>query len=148
MPKWVQQFAKYKINHPKICPKTFNFLCQSAEISPNQATLLPDNIFNSSSSWSCCCDFWANANYLNCLYSPLSLPRWLDKILSDGKFSFTCGSWTGWPDLAKFRHFDTILKVLGKCLRVYLVFSEILILLWQKWITIGQVFIVVDGRML
>ena len=26
MPKWVQKFAKYKINHPIICPNTFIFL--------------------------------------------------------------------------------------------------------------------------
>ena len=48
-----------------------------------------------------------------------------------------------WPDLAKFRHFGTIL---GKFLRDYLVFGKILILLWQNYLTIGQVFIVVDGQ--
>ena len=37
-----------------------------------------------------------------------------------------------WPDLTKFRHFGTILKVLGKLLKLYLVFGKILILLWQK----------------
>ena len=45
------------------------------------------------------------------------------------------------PDLAKFRHF-------GKILMVYLVFGKILILLWQKRFTIGQVFIVVNGQTL
>ena len=47
------------------------------------------------------------------------------------------------PDLAKFRHSGTILKVLGKFLRVYLVFGKMLILLWQKCNDIGQVFMVV-----
>ena len=37
MPKWVQKFAKYKINHPRYCPKTFK-LCQSGEILPNLVT--------------------------------------------------------------------------------------------------------------
>ena len=31
MPKWVQKFAKYKINHPKICPKTFNYFAKVAK---------------------------------------------------------------------------------------------------------------------
>ena len=53
-----------------------------------------------------------------------------------------------WPDLAKFRHFGTILKVLGKILRDYLIFGKILILLWQKCFTIGQVLVVVDGKIL
>ena len=52
------------------------------------------------------------------------------------------------PDLAKFRHFGTILKALGKFLMVYLVFGKILIILWQKCFNIGQVFIVVDGQIL
>ena len=46
----------------------------------------------------------------------------------------------------KFHHFGTILKVLGKFLRDYLVFGNFLILPWQKCYAIGQVFIVVDGR--
>ena len=37
------------------------------------------------------------------------------------------------------------LKVLGKFLRVYLVFAKMLILLWQKCYAIGQVLIVVDS---
>ena len=36
-----------------------------------------------------------------------------------------------WPDMAKFRHFGKIFKVLGKILRVYLVFGKILKLIWQ-----------------
>ena len=47
------------------------------------------------------------------------------------------------PDLAKFGHFGTIFKVLGKFLRVYLVFVEMLISLWPKCDVLGQVFIVV-----
>ena len=61
-------------------------------------------------------------------------------------FAFT--SCPVWPDLAKFRHFGTILKVLGKFLRVCLVFGKILILLWKECYAIGQVFIVVDGHIL
>ena len=53
-----------------------------------------------------------------------------------------------WPDLAKFRHFGTILKVLGKILRDYFVFDKILILLCQKCFTIGQLFVVGDGQIL
>ena len=41
--------------------------------------------------------------------------------------------------------FGKFFKVLGKFLRVYLVFGKILILLQQKRYTIGHVFIVVDG---
>ena len=41
--------------------------------------------------------------------------------------------------------FGIILKVLGNFLRVYLVFGDNLILLWQKCYEIGQVFIPVDG---
>ena len=43
-----------------------------------------------------------------------------------------------WPDLAKFRHFGTILKVLGKFLQVYLVFSKMWIFLWQKMLLLGK----------
>ena len=53
-----------------------------------------------------------------------------------------------WPDLAKFRHFGTILKVLGAFLMAQLVFGKILMLLLLKFFTIGQVFIVVDGQIL
>ena len=53
-----------------------------------------------------------------------------------------------WPDLSKFRHISTLFKVLGNFLRVYLVFGKIMILLWQKCFTIGQVFIAVDGQIL
>ena len=31
MPKWVKKFAKYKINHSKNCPKTFNFFAKVAK---------------------------------------------------------------------------------------------------------------------
>ena len=51
-----------------------------------------------------------------------------------------------WPDLAKCRHFDTILKVLGAFLRVYLACGNFYILLWQKCFAIGQIFIVVDSQ--
>ena len=50
-----------------------------------------------------------------------------------------------WPELPKFRHFGTILNVLGKSQRVYLVFGKMFILLWQKCHGIGQVFIVVNS---
>ena len=43
-----------------------------------------------------------------------------------------CFTITVWPGLAKFRHFGTILKVLGKFLRVNLVFGKMLILLSPK----------------
>ena len=38
---------------------------------------------------------------------------------------------TVWPDLAKFRQFGKIFKVLGNFLRVYLLFGNILDQLWQ-----------------
>ena len=53
-----------------------------------------------------------------------------------------------WPDLAKFCHFGTIVKVLGAFLKAHLLFGKILILLLLKCFTIGQVFIVVDGQIL
>ena len=57
-----------------------------------------------------------------------------------------CGRATVWPDLAKFHHVGTILKVLVKFFRVCLVFGKIMILLWQKCFTIGQVLIAIDGQ--
>ena len=48
----------------------------------------------------------------------------------------------------KFATFGTILKVLGKIVRVYLVFGKILIVLWQKCFIIWQTFIIVDGQIL
>ena len=53
-----------------------------------------------------------------------------------------------WPDLAKFRHFGTIMKELGNFLRVFLVFGKMLSLLWQKCFAICQVFIVVNSHIL
>ena len=53
-----------------------------------------------------------------------------------------------WRDLTKLCHFGTIIKVLGKFLKVYLVFGKMLILLWQKCYAVGQVFIVVDSNIL
>ena len=47
---------------------------------------------------------------------------WRDVILSIS--IDTCWRLVVWPDLAKFRRFVTILKVLGKFLRVYLVFGN------------------------
>ena len=45
-----------------------------------------------------------------------------------------------------WRNSGTILKVYVKFLRVYLVFGNMFILLWQKCYAIEQVFIVVDGQ--
>ena len=53
-----------------------------------------------------------------------------------------------WPDLAKFRHFGKIFKVLGNFSRIHLLFGKILNLLWQILCAIGQVFIEVNGQML
>ena len=44
----------------------------------------------------------------------------------------------GWPDLAKFRHFVKIYKVLAIFLRVYLVLGKSLNLLWQNLFPIGR----------
>ena len=52
-----------------------------------------------------------------------------------------------WLDLVKFRRLGTILKVLGKFLKVYLVFSKIFILPCQKCYAVGKVFIVVFGKL-
>ena len=38
-----------------------------------------------------------------------------------------------WPNLAKFCHFGKILNILGKIVRLNLVFGEFLILFWQKY---------------
>ena len=53
-----------------------------------------------------------------------------------------------WLDLAKFRNFGTILKVLGKFLWVYLVFGKFLSYCSKNVFTIGHVFIVVDKPIL
>ena len=57
------------------------------------------------------------------------------------------GSLSVWPYLEKFCHFGTIFKVLGKFVRVNLVFCKMLILLRQKN-AIGQVLIVRDSYIL
>ena len=44
-----------------------------------------------------------------------------------------------WPYCANFCHFGTILKVLGKFLRVYLVLGNSFTILWQKCNAIGDV---------
>ena len=51
-----------------------------------------------------------------------------------------------WPDLAKFGHFGNILKVLGICLRVYLLLCKISNLHWQLWFHIGPNFRFVNGQ--
>ena len=76
------------------------------------------------------------------------LPRLTEEFCElTGKMSYTT-FWSVWPDLATFRHFGTILKVLGKYLKVYLVLGNVLLLFKQKCFTIGQVFIIVDGQVL
>ena len=52
------------------------------------------------------------------------------------------------PDLAIYRHFGKILKALGNFDPVYLVFGNTLNLLWQLNYAIGQISIVVNGRIL
>ena len=42
------------------------------------------------------------------------------------------------PDSAKFRHFGNILKALVNFDKVYLVFGQILNLLWQFFMILGQ----------
>ena len=54
----------------------------------------------------------------------------------------------GWPDLAKFRHFYKIFKVLGYFLSISFLFGIILDQLWQILYAIGEVFIDVNGQML
>ena len=49
-----------------------------------------------------------------------------------------------WPDLAKFRHFGYILKVLGDNVSVYLVLGKNLKLLWSTFYAIGQISIVAN----
>ena len=53
-----------------------------------------------------------------------------------------------WPDLAKFRHFGNILKVLGDYMKVYLVLSKNLNLLWATFYAIGQISVVANGLIL
>ena len=51
-------------------------------------------------------------------------------------------------DLAKFRHFGNILKLLEYFYRVYFVFGKILNILWVIFYAIGQILIVVNGKVL
>ena len=53
-----------------------------------------------------------------------------------------------WPDLAKFRHFGTILQVFGQFLTVYLLFVKLVNLLWQICYNTGLIFIVANGPIL
>ena len=46
-----------------------------------------------------------------------------------------------WPDLAKFCHFGTILKILGKILRVYFVFYK-MFFFKKKWAIPGLFFFI------
>ena len=52
------------------------------------------------------------------------------------------------PDLAKFRHFGNILKVLGNYVRAYLVLGKNLNLRWSTFYAIGQVFIAANDLIL
>ena len=53
-----------------------------------------------------------------------------------------------WPDLAKFRHFGTILQVFGQFLTVYLLLVKLVNLLWQICYNTGLIFIVANGPIL
>ena len=53
-----------------------------------------------------------------------------------------------WPYLAIFRHFGTILLLLGNVLRIYFVFGKPLNLLWQFLNVIRLICIDVNGQML
>ena len=53
-----------------------------------------------------------------------------------------------WPDLAKFRHFGTILQVFGQFLTVYLLLVKLVNLLWQICYDTGLIFIVANGPIL
>ena len=57
-------------------------------------------------------------------------------------------SYPVWPDLAKFRHFGNILKVLGNYVRAYLVLGKNLNLRWSTFYAIGQVFIAANDLIL
>ena len=60
-------------------------------------------------------------------------------------FQFTSNSSLAvWPDLAKFRHFGNNFKVFGHFKKLCIVFGKLLNLLWQMFIAIGQIFIVVN----
>ena len=51
-----------------------------------------------------------------------------------------------WPDLAKFRPSVNILKVFGKCLRVYLIFGKMMTILRKFFYAIGHIFLVTNGQ--
>ena len=51
-----------------------------------------------------------------------------------------------WPDLAEFRHFGNILKVLSDYARAYLALGNNLNLLWSTFYAIGQIFIATNGQ--
>ena len=52
------------------------------------------------------------------------------------------------PDLAKFRHFDEILKIFGHLLGAIIVFGSMLNIFWQIVIAIGLLLIVVNYQIL
>ena len=61
---------------------------------------------------------------------------------------FTSSRRPVWPDLAKFRHFDKILKIFRHLLRAKIIFGNIFDILWQIIYVIGQTLIVANGQIL
>ena len=53
-----------------------------------------------------------------------------------------------WPNLAKFPHLDKTYKNSSKILMVYLVFGNILNLLWLKFYGIGRILFVVNDQIM
>ena len=53
-----------------------------------------------------------------------------------------------WPDIARFRHFGEIFKVLGNYSRVYFLLGTILNLLSQILCTFGRIFVDLNGQLL
>ena len=85
------------------------------------------------------------------------LTRLVDIQFSQQKFHwklesfnfYSKGHWKAvWPDLAKFRHFGKNLQVFGKFLTAYLLFGNMLSLLWQIWYIIGQIIFVANNQIL
>ena len=77
-----------------------------------------------------------------CLHCRVESNRWRQK-----EEDIRRGSKTVWPDLAKFRHFGTPLKIFGHFERLQ-VFGKILRWFGQILYAIGQIFIKVNGQRL
>ena len=72
--------------------------------------------------------------------------KWFSHFL---KNSFTSFVWVPvWPDLSKFRHFGKFLKVIGNLSKDYLVFAQVLNLLWKCFVPLGAYYFAINDQKL